>query len=145
MSFFVFLALVVAAASSGAFFMPGPWYDALTKPSWTPPDWVFPVAWTVLYTMIAIAGWLIWRAAGWSTALAVWAIGLVLNALWSYFMFGRQDIGMALVDVAGLWVFTAAFLLAAWPIDKRAVLLFSPYLVWVSFAAALNFAVWRLN
>lgn len=141
----VFIVLVVIAASSGAMFMPGDWYKALNKPWWTPPDWLFPVAWTVLYFMIAIAGWLAYKAGGLGTAVAIWGVGLVLNALWSYFMFGRQDITLALYDVAGLWLATAAFIAAAWGLDKRAVLLFAPYLVWVSFAAALNFEVWRLN
>lgn len=141
----VFMGLCFAAASSGALYSPGPWYDGLNKPSWTPPDWVFPVAWTILYTMIAFAGWLTWRAGGFTLALAFWGIGLVLNALWSYFMFGRQDIFAALIDVSGLWLATAAFTIAAWPLDKRAALLFLPYLAWVSFAAALNFVVWRLN
>lgn len=145
MSFLVFVGLVVAAASSGALFMPGTWYESLNKPSWTPPKWLFPVAWTVLYAMIAIAGWLVWKSDGFGTAIAIWAIGLVLNALWSYFMFGRHDIGLALADVSMLWIATAAFILLAWPIDLRAVLLFAPYLVWVTFAAALNFEVWRTN
>ncbi len=145
LSFAVFLALVFAAAASGAVYMPGPWYVALNKPWWTPPDWVFPVAWAILYTGIAIAGWLVWRAGGWSGAIAIWGIGLVLNGLWSYFMFGRQDIFGALIDVAGLWLATGAFVFAAWPLDHRASLLFLVYWVWVSFAAALNFTVWRMN
>jgi benzodiazapine receptor len=144
-SLLVFAVLVVAAASSGASFMPGPWYAALSKPTWTPPDWLFPVAWIVLYAIIAIAGWLAWRAGGWTTAVLIWGAGLILNALWSYFMFGRHDIFLALVDVTALWLASAAFIWAAWPLDARAAYLFMPYLVWVTFAAALNFAVWRMN
>lgn len=141
----VFLVLVMAAASSGGFFQPGPWYDLINKPWWTPPDWVFPVAWTILYTMIAIAGWLVWRKAGFNTAIAVWGVGLVLNALWSYFMFGRQDIASAMIDVTGLWLATGAFVFLAWPVSRPAALLFTVYWGWVTFAAALNFAVLRLN
>jgi translocator protein len=137
--------LVLFAAGSGGLYMPGPWYDALNKPWWTPPDWVFPVAWTILYTMIAAAGWFAWKAGGFGPAMLVWLVGLVLNGLWSYFMFGRQDIFSALIDVSGLWLTTAGFMLLAWPLDKRAVLLFAPYLVWVTFAALLNLAVWRMN
>ncbi|MBX9684141.1 MAG: tryptophan-rich sensory protein [Hyphomicrobium sp.] len=141
-----FVALVFIAAGSGAVFQTGPWYEALNKPSWTPPNWLFPVAWTVLYVMIAIAGWLVWKAGGgFSAAIAIWGVGLVLNALWSYIMFGRHDISLALVDVTGLWLATAAFIVAAWGLDHRAAYLFMPYLVWVTFAAALNFEVWRLN
>ena len=145
LSLLIFIAIVAAAASSGALFMPGLWYASLNKPSWTPPDWAFPVAWTILYLTIAMAGWLAWRAGGWTAAITIWGVGLVLNALWSYFMFGRQEIFSALIDVSGLWLATAAFAIAAWPLDYRASLLFLPYLAWVSFATALNFAVWRLK
>ncbi len=140
-----FIALVVVAAGSGAVFQTGPWYESLNKPWWTPPNWVFPVAWTVLYLMIAVAGWLAWRAGGLNTAVTIWGIGLVLNALWSYIMFGRQDITAALVDVTALWLTTAAFIAATWTMEPRAAYIYIAYLAWVSFAAALNFAVWQLN
>jgi tryptophan-rich sensory protein len=125
--------------------MPGEWYAALNKPSWTPPNWVFPVAWTILYAMIAVAGWQVWKAGKWTPALAIWVIGLALNALWSYLMFGRHDIALALVDISALWLAIVAFVVTARPLDKKASYLFIPYLAWVSFAAALNFAVWQLN
>lgn len=144
-SLIVFAALVASAAWTGATYMPGEWYEGLAKPSFTPPNWLFPVAWTILYIMIALAGWLAWRAGGLSTAVAVWGAALVFNALWSYLMFGRHDIGLALVDVVALWVAVAAFIAASWTLDHRAALLFVPYLLWVSFAALLNFEVWRLN
>ena len=140
-----FIVLVVIAAASGAMFMPGPWYEALNKPSWTPPNWLFPVAWTILYLMIAIAGWLAWKAEGTGAAVAIWGVGLIFNALWSYLMFGRHDIFGALVDVTALWLAIAAFIAATWNIEPRAAYLFMPYLAWASFAGALNFAVWRLN
>ncbi len=145
MSLAAFAVIVFAAASSGALFMPGEWYDGLKKPSWTPPNWLFPVAWTILYTMIAVAGWLVWRRAGWSPALAIWGIGLVINALWSYLMFGRHEIGLALADVLALWLAVALFIAVAWNLDRMAAYLFIPYLTWVTIAAALNFEVWRLN
>lgn len=144
-SLVVFAALVAAAASSGSAFMPAEWYAALSKPSWTPPNWVFPVAWTVLYILIAIAGWLAWRAGGWTPALLAWGAGLVLNALWSYMMFGRHDIALALADLVALWVTIVAFVFAAWPLSRGASYLFLPYLAWVTFAGALNFAVWQMN
>lgn len=144
-SFTVFAVLVALAASSGSSFRPGEWYAALNKPAWTPPNWVFPVAWTALYAMIAVAGWLAWKARGWTAAIAIWAIGLFLNAVWSYLMFGRHDILLALVDIAALWLAIAAFIVAAWPLDRRASGLFLPYLAWVTFAAGLNAAVWQLN
>ncbi|MEQ1717258.1 MAG: TspO/MBR family protein [Hyphomicrobium sp.] len=145
LSFLVFLALVSAAAVTGAQYMPGPWYEALNKPSWTPPNWLFPIAWTVLYVMIAIAGWLVWKKEGAGSALMIWGVCLVLNALWSYVMFGRHDIGLALINVAALWLAIIAFIWAAWPVDRTASYLFMPYLVWVSFASALNAAVFAMN
>lgn len=144
-SLFVFIALVGAAAATGGRFMPGEWYQSLAKPSWTPPDWLFPIAWTVLYFMIAVAGWLVWRREGFRLALAIWGLGLLLNATWSYVMFGRHDIGLALVDIAALWLSIAAFIWASWSVDRNAAYLFAPYLAWVSFAAALNAAVWSMN
>ena len=83
LSFLPFAALVAAAAVTGFQFMPGVWYAALNKPNWTPPDWLFPVAWTVLYIMIAIGSWLVWPRAGWSQTVRLRGIGLILNALWS--------------------------------------------------------------
>jgi benzodiazapine receptor len=145
LSLLVFLLVVFVAAGSGALFSPGPWYKSLKRPSWTPPDWAFPVVWTILYVMIAIAGWLVWKAQGFGPALAVWGVNIVVNALWSYFMFGRKNIALALADVALLWLLTAAFIVIANSVDKTAGWLFVPYLVWVSIASALNFEVWRLN
>ena len=141
----VFFALVALAAASGAQFMPGPWYETLNKPSWTPPNWIFPLAWTILYVMIAVASWLAWRAAGWSRAIAIWGAGLVLNALWSDLMFRRQDISAALIDIACLWLAVGAFVVAAWHLDRRASILSIAYWLWVTFAGALNFAVWRMT
>jgi translocator protein len=141
----VFFAVTFCAAMTGSKFMPGVWYDELRKPSWTPPGWAFPVVWLVLYIMIAIAGWRVWSAAGWSWALLAWGVQLLLNAAWSWIMFGRRNIGLALVDALGMWVFIAAFMLLAWPIDQTATWLFLPYLVWVTIAAALNATILRMN
>lgn len=140
-----FLVLVFIAATTGGLFQPGPWYASLAKPSWTPPNWLFPVAWTVLYTMIAVAGWKVWQAEGIRAALVVWGIGLAFNMAWSWIMFGRQEIGLALIDLILLWIAIVTFMLLAWPVSRTAVYLFVPYFFWVSFAGALNFAVWRLN
>lgn len=144
-SLLVFIGLVGVAAVTGARYMPGPWYQSLAKPGWTPPDWLFPVAWTILYFMIAIAGWKVWQAEGFGPALMVWLAGLVLNAAWSYLMFGRHEIGLALIDVSAMWVTLVAFIWLAWNVDRDASYLFLPYLVWVTFATALNAAVWQMN
>lgn len=140
-----FFVLVIVAASTGALFTPGPWYAALNKPTWTPPNWAFPVAWTALYAMIAVAGWRVYEANGIGPALIVWSISLVLNMAWSWIMFGEKQIGWALADLVLLWLSIVAFILLAWPLDRLAAWLFVPYFFWVSFAGALNFAVWRLN
>lgn len=140
-----FIALVFVAASSGALFQPGAWYANLNKPSWTPPNWLFPVAWSVLYLLIAIAGWKVWQVEGIKTALIVWGISLLINMSWSYIMFERKEIGLALVDLILLWISIVAFMILAWPVSQTATYLFVPYLMWVSIAGALNFSVWRLN
>lgn len=140
-----FLVVVFIAATTGSVFQPGTWYQALAKPAWTPPGWLFPIAWTILYIMIAIAGWLVWRAEGFGPALAIWAVGLIFNAMWSWIMFGEHEIGWALVDLVAMWSTIAAFIVLAWPLDSRAALLFVPYLAWASFAGVLNYEVWRMN
>lgn len=141
----VFLALVAAAAVTGMMFQPGDWYAALSKPAFTPPNWVFPVAWTLLYIMIAFAGWLALQAAGMGTAVAIWGAALMLNAAWSYLMFGQHEIGMALVDLVLLWLAIVGFIVATWGSVPKAAYLFVPYLAWVSFAGLLNYEIWRLN
>lgn len=144
-SLIVFLALVPLVAMSGVSFRPGAWYESLAKPEWTPPNGLFPIAWSILYIMIGIAGWLVWRAAGWSAAIVAWGVGLFLNGLWSYLMFERHDIGLAFVDITALWLAIVAFIVLARRIDTRAAYLFVPYLLWVTFAAALNWTVWQMN
>lgn len=140
-----FILAVALVAAVGGTFKPGAWYLALAKPTWTPPGWLFAPVWSVLYVMIAVAGWLVWRKAGFGLVLGIWALQLVLNMAWSWIMFGQHQIGWALVDIIGLWLAIAAFTLLAWPLSPTAAALFVPYLAWVSFATALNFAIWRLN
>lgn len=143
-----FIGACLLAAISGAFFRPGEWYRALRKPSWTPPDWLFPVAWSILYLMIAVAGWLVWRTAGFSgAALALGAYGLhlVFNALWSALFFGAHRIGLAFVDVMAMWGSLVATIVLFAPISPLAAGLLAPYLAWVTFAAALNLDILRRN
>lgn len=137
-SLFFFCFLVASAASTGILFEPGGWYVGLSKPEWTPPNWIFPVAWTILYIVIAVAGWLVWQAEGLKSALIVWGVGLLLNGLWSYLMFGLHDVGLALADLVALWLATLAFIVLAWNVDRRASYLFIPYLLWLTYAGALN-------
>jgi translocator protein len=144
-SLLVFLALVFGAAYFGMTYLPGPFYAALQKPTWTPPNEVFAPVWTVLYVLIAIAGWIAWRAQGFGPLLWLWLLQLGLNAAWSYLMFGEKQITPALIDISALWVAILAFIVLAWPVRRSAALLFVPYFLWVTFAAALNFEIWRLN
>lgn len=141
----VFLIVTAAVASVGAAFGPGSWYAGLTKPAWVPPNWLFPVVWTILYVMIAVAGWLVWCARGFGSLFAIWSVGLVANGAWTWLMFGQKQIGLALLDIAVLWLLIGAFVVAAWRVSRAAALLYLPYWVWVTFAAALNFSIWRLN
>lgn len=141
----VFLALVAGAAYFGMTYLPGPFYAALQKPDWTTPDTVFPPVWAVLYVMIAIAGWIAWRAQGFGPLLWLWLLQLCLNGAWSYLMFGEKQITSALIDMGALWLAILAFIVLAWPVRRSAALLFVPYFLWVSFSAALNFELWRLN
>lgn len=143
-----FVLACVAVASTGALFRPGAWYESLAKPWWRPPNWLFGPAWTVLYLMIAVSGWLVWRKAGLAGAalpLAVYALQLAINAAWSWLFFGRRRMDLALVDVAALWLSIALMIALFAPISSTAAWLLVPYLGWVSFAAFLNFTMLRLN
>lgn len=144
-SLLVFVAIVALTAMTGIFFQPGAWYETLRKPSWTPPNWLFGPVWSVLYIMIAVAGWLVWRADGFGPAMWLWLAQIVLNGLWSFFFFGIRRMDLALVDVTGMWLVIAAFILVASSISVVSAWLFVPYLVWVTIAGALNFTVRRLN
>lgn len=144
-TFIIFVLLVIAMASSGALFRPGDWYEGLRKPGWTPPNWLFGPVWSVLYIMIAIAGWLIWRADPHGPAMWLWGVQLVLNGIWSWLFFGRHRMDLAFYEVSLMWLTIAAFILAAYPASALAALLFVPYLIWVTIAATLNLSVWRLN
>jgi tryptophan-rich sensory protein len=144
-SLFVFLVLTTLVATIARAFPPGDWYEALAKPEWTPPGWLFGPVWSLLYLFIAIAGWLVWRSKGLGLALLFWFAQLTFNGLWSYFMFGLNEIDSAMIDIALLWLAIAGFILTSWRVSRLAALMFVPYLAWVSFAAALNFAVLKLN
>ena len=124
------------------------WYPTLVKPSFNPPNWIFVPVWTTLYVLMAIAAWLVWRRAGFAaarTALFLFIVQIVLNSLWSLLFFGLHRIDLALADVVLLLVAIVATALAFRRHSAMAALLLVPYLAWVSFATALNFAIWRLN
>lgn len=144
-SLIFFLVLTTLVGSVAAAFVPGEWYQGLQKPAWTPPDWLFGPVWSILYLFIAISGWLVWRSKGFGLALLLWFVQLGLNGAWSYFMFGEHQIDSAMIDLALLWIAIVTFMAVAWRLSKLAALLFVPYLIWVSFAGALNFALLQLN
>lgn len=126
----------------------GEWYQSLRKPANTPPDWVFGPVWSVLYLLMAISAWLVWRQGGWSKspgALGLFALQLVLNFLWSAIFFGLRSPGAAVAEIVVLWLAILATAIAFWRRSKIAGGLLLPYLAWTSFAAWLNFAIWRLN
>lgn len=143
-----FAALVFAVAALGGLATAssvGTWYAGLAKPPWTPPPWVFGPAWTFLYAAMAAAAWLAWRREGWGRALRWFAAQLALNAAWSPVFFGLREPGWAFAVVLLLWGAIGGTLVASWRVSRLAGSLLVPYWLWVSFAAALNFAVWRLN
>lgn len=124
------------------------WYQTIAKPSFTPPDRVFGPVWTALYVMMAVAAWLVWRDGGLErarSALMLFAVQLALNLAWSFLFFKSRWIGGALVDIVLLWVAIAATVAAFRRHNQWAGILMMPYLAWVTFATALNFAIWRLN
>ncbi len=147
-SLLAFLGLTTLVALSGALFRPGAWYESLRKPHWRPPNWVFGPVWTALYIMIAISGWQVWRAAPWpetAVALSVYGVQLILNAGWSAVFFGMREPGWALIEICALWLSIIATIAVFAPISATAAALLMPYLIWVSFAAVLNAAIWRRN
>jgi len=122
------------------------WYPTLAKPAFTPPDWVFGPVWSVLYALMALAAWLVWRRVGWrDLALGLFFVQLALNLAWSILFFGLQLIGAALADILLLVALIAATAIAFWRIDRRAGLLLLPYLLWVGYASLLNGAMWLMN
>lgn len=143
--FAIFLAACFSAGMTGGLFPPGRWYQDLAKPRWTPPNWLFPVAWTTLYVLIAAAGARAAVAPGNGIAMGLWALQVALNTLWTPVFFGLRRLRQGLVVLSALWLAVAAAMVALWGVDRIAGLLFVPYLAWVSVAFALNLAVIRLN
>jgi len=142
------LMVCFAAAAIGGFFLPGEWYAGLRKPAWNPPNWIFGPVWTGLYTLMAISAWLVWKKGGFAiqrTGLCLFFVQLTFNAAWSPLFFGLHNPGLALVDLLLLWMVLLATILAFWKARRIAGVLLLPYLGWVTFAGALNFALWRLN
>ncbi len=143
--YLIFFAACGAAATTGAMFQPGDWYRSLDKPSWTPPDWVFPVTWTILYFLMAYTGAVVASMPGNGMAVAFWALQIALNTLWTPIFFGLRNLRAGMIVIVALWAAVFMTMVSAWQLDTSAGLAFVPYLIWCSIAAALNYSVWRRN
>jgi tryptophan-rich sensory protein len=144
------LGIVFVAAAVGAIASldAASFYGGLLRPSWAPPAAVFGPVWTALYLLMAVAAWMVWRTASTPArrwALVLFVVQLALNALWSWLFFAWHRGALALGDILLLWVLIAATVVAFGRIKPLAAALLVPYLLWVSFACALNYAVWQLN
>jgi benzodiazapine receptor len=141
-----FVVLVLGGGTLiGLMTLPGDWYAELIKPSFNPPNWVFAPVWTLLYLVIAIAGWRTWQRGSLTAPMTAWFIQLGLNFIWSPVFFGAHHIGLALAVIIALLAAILSFIVTAWPRDHVASWLFVPYAAWVAFATLLNAALWRLN
>jgi benzodiazapine receptor len=142
------LTFIAAAVGAAATVNAGTFYGQLAQPSWAPPSWLFGPVWTALYLAMGIAAWLVWRSrvpARVRTALTLFVIQLVANALWSWLFFGWRLGGWAFADIVLLWCLIVATGVAFWRIRRGAAWLLLPYLLWVSFALVLNYSMWQLN
>lgn len=142
------ITFLAAAVGGAASVNAGSFYTQLVLPGWAPPSSWFGPVWTVLYTLMGIAAWLVWRAAGFREApgaLTLFLVQLAPNALWSWLFFGWRRGALAFADILLLWILIVATVIAFWRVRVLAAALLVPYLLWVSFASALNYAVWKLN
>jgi len=142
----VWVTVAISMSLSGPF--DSDWYAGLQKPFFQPPAWLFGPVWTLLYLSIIVATWLVWRESKTpirTTAMVIFVLQLVLNALWTPLFFGWQQPGWALIEILFLWAAIVAMIFAYEQVRRAAGLLLLPYLGWVSFALVLNFALWRLN
>ncbi len=124
------------------------WYKTIAKPTWNPPGWIFGPVWTTLYIMMAIAGWLVWKQAGFKAAmlpLTSFGVQLLLNVAWSWIFFGMHQPGWAFTEIIVLWLAILTTTILFFKKSTFAGSLMVPYLAWVSFASVLNFTIWQLN
>lgn len=148
---FVAIVMIAAAVGSRAT-IPNlrPWYDGLRKPGWTPPSWIFGPVWSLLYVLMAVSAWRVWRRddarpRARRQALACWAFQLALNVGWSWLFFGLRNPPLAFLELLALWLAILATIVATARVDRPAAWLLAPYLLWVSYAGALNATIARLN
>jgi tryptophan-rich sensory protein len=143
------IAFIILCVGGGSFVgtqnLPGDWYEGLSKPIFNPPAWVFGPVWTILYAMIAIAGWRTWMRASDSGLMILWFAQLALNLTWSPVFFTYHWMLPAAIIIILMVILTLIFILKSWSIDRAAALLMLPYLAWISFATVLNLSLWWLN
>ena len=145
MTFLIFLIACSTAASTGILFKPGQWYEELKKPSFTPPKWLFPLAWTIIYLLLAWAGYRLSLMPGSQVVLALWAAQIALNTLWTPVFFGAHHTFAGMVIITLLWLVVATMVVLALRLDIVTGLILFPYLIWLCVAGALNFSIWRNN
>lgn len=143
--FLCFLSACAAAAATGSVFLPGAWYQGLKKPDWTPPKKAFPIVWTTLYVISAIAATRIALGQNPAPGLALWSLQIALNTLWTPVFFGARRMAGGMIVIALLWIVLAITTVVFLQTDLLAGLLMIPYLGWISIAAALNWRIWRDN
>lgn len=140
---------IVAVSGIGALigmnFTPGPWFQALEKPWFQPPNTVFAPVWTILYIMIGYVGWRVFLEVGDPKLRSLWLIQMALNFAWTPVFFGLQWLSIALVIIVALWVVLISFLRRAEITDRTSMWLMIPYFLWITFATMLNAAIWYLN
>ena len=144
----VAVTFVAAALGALASVKASEFYLELTRPAWAPPPWVFGPVWTVLYALMAVSAWWVWRSRGFAgaqTALLLFIVQLIANALWSWLFFAWHQGALAFAEVLVLWCLIVATVVSFQRIRTLAGVLLYPYLAWCTFAAVLTFAVWRLN
>lgn len=142
------LCFIAAAIGAAASTQAQSFYGEIQQPSWAPPGWVFGPVWTALYAMMGVAAWLVWRRGGFAVQrgpLLLFLAQLLANALWSWLFFAWRQGLWSVADIVLLWVLIAVTIAAFWRDQKAAAALLAPYLLWVTFAAALNLAIWRMN
>jgi tryptophan-rich sensory protein len=145
--FWIIITLAVGLAA-GIVSRPDVWYDALSKPAWNPPGWIFAPVWILLYVLMGAAAGLIWQRRAISQsilALSFYVIQLILNIIWPLIFFGMCNPGLAFTEICLLWIAIVATLFTFWRVYRPAGILLMPYFLWVSFAAVLNLTIWRMN
>ena len=145
-SLILFLVLVLGGGLAlGGLTVPGAWYTGLAKPTFNPPGWLFGPAWTVLYILIAVAGWRVWQRGRDGWPIKLWWAQMALNFLWTPVFFGAHQIGLAFIVILLMLAANLAFIATSWRQDRLAAWLFVPYASWVAFASVLNGSIWALN